>query len=131
MNPPYFGLHRLALHIDAAAEVCALGDGHARRHDVALHRPAVADVTLLGRGDVAVDFIEDDQRLSEDLRFDLAVRAEGQHMILQLDLAFDLTFDREVLTSVLSKNPIDVVRRADSTLDARRVATFATAESRC
>ena len=27
---------------------------------------------------------------------------------------------------VLSKNPIDAVRRADSTLDARRVATFVT-----
>ena len=32
---------------------------------------------------------------------------------------------------VLSKNPIDAVRRADSTLDARRVATFVTAESLC
>ena len=32
---------------------------------------------------------------------------------------------------VLSKNPIDAVRRADSPLDARRVATFVTAESRC
>ena len=32
---------------------------------------------------------------------------------------------------VLSKNPIDAVRRADTTLDARRVATFVTAESLC
>ena len=32
---------------------------------------------------------------------------------------------------ILSKNPIDAVRRADSTLDARRVATFVTAESLC
>ena len=32
---------------------------------------------------------------------------------------------------VLSKNPIDAVRRADSTLDARRVATVVTAESLC
>ena len=32
---------------------------------------------------------------------------------------------------VLSKNPIDAVRWADSTLDARRVATFVTAESLC
>ena len=32
---------------------------------------------------------------------------------------------------VLSKNPIDAVRRADATLDARRVATFVTAESLC
>ena len=33
--------------------------------------------------------------------------------------------------AVLSKNPIDAVRRADSTLDARRVATFVPAESLC
>ena len=33
-----------------------------------------------------------------------------------------------VVALVLSKNPIDAVRRADSTLDARRVATFVTAE---
>ena len=32
---------------------------------------------------------------------------------------------------VLSKNPIDAVRRADSTLDARRGATFVPAESLC
>ena len=36
-----------------------------------------------------------------------------------------------VMAVVLSKNPIDAVRRADSTLDARRVATFVTAESLC
>ena len=36
-----------------------------------------------------------------------------------------------VVAIVLSKNPIDAVRRADSTLDARRVATFVTAESLC
>ena len=37
----------------------------------------------------------------------------------------------DAFTGVLSKNPIDAVRRADSPLDARRVATFVTAESRC
>ena len=36
-----------------------------------------------------------------------------------------------IATLVLSKNPIDAVRRADSTLDVRRVATFVTAESLC
>ena len=40
-------------------------------------------------------------------------------------------FARVYANPVLSKNPIDAVRRADSTLDARRVATFVTAESRC
>ena len=33
------------------------------------------------------------------------------------------------VSAVLSKNPIDAVRRADFTLDARRVATVVTAES--
>ena len=37
----------------------------------------------------------------------------------------------DLLHPVLSKNPIDAVRRADSTLDAHRVATFVTAESLC
>ena len=44
------------------------------------------------------------------------------------------TFDSVVtlrVEGVLSKNPIDAVRRADATLDARRVATFVTAESLC
>ena len=41
-----------------------------------------------------------------------------------------LVFHRDGIP-VLSKNPIDAVRRADSTLDARRVATFVTAESLC
>ena len=36
-----------------------------------------------------------------------------------------------VMAVVLSKNPIDAVRRADATLDARRVAPFVTAESLC
>ena len=40
-------------------------------------------------------------------------------------------FARVYANPVLSKNPIDAVRRADSTLDARRVATFVTAESLC
>ena len=36
-----------SLHVDAAAEVCAFGDGDARRRDVAVDRPVVADVDLL------------------------------------------------------------------------------------
>ena len=38
---------------------------------------------------------------------------------------------RGSLTAYCPRNPIDAVRRADSTLDARRVATFVTAESLC
>ena len=42
-----------ALHVDAAAEVRAFRDRHARRDDVAVHRSLVADVDLLARGHVA------------------------------------------------------------------------------
>ena len=41
------------------------------------------------------------------------------------------SFKKVKAKPVLSKNPIDAIRRADSTLDARRVATFVTAESLC
>ena len=75
-------LAALALHVDAAAEVRALGDRDARRDDVAVDRAAVADVDLLGRRDVAVDLAEHDHRLGEHLRLDLAVRSDRQHVIL-------------------------------------------------
>src|SRR5688572_26699660 len=93
-------LPALALHVDAAAEVRALRDGHARRHDIAVHGAAVADVHLLRRGDVAVYLTEHDHGLSKHRRLDLAVRADGQHVVLELDLAFDVAFDREVLAAV-------------------------------
>src|SRR5688572_28725434 len=90
----------LALHVDAAPEVRALRDRDARRDDVAVHRSAVADFHLLGRAHVAIDFAEDDERLGEYLRLDLAIGTNRQHVILELDLAFDLSFDREVLAAV-------------------------------
>jgi hypothetical protein len=64
---------RLPLHIDAAAEVRALGDSHARRDDVTVHGSAVADVDLLAGGDVAVHLAEHDDGLGEHLCLDLAV----------------------------------------------------------
>ena len=88
------------LHVDAAAEVRAFGNRHARRDDVAVDRPVVADVDLLGRGDVAGHFAEDDDGLGKHLRLDLAVRPDRQHVLTQLDLAFDLAFDRQVFAAV-------------------------------
>src|SRR5581483_9836670 len=38
----------LALHVDVAAEVRALGDRHARRDDIAVDRAVVADIDLVG-----------------------------------------------------------------------------------
>src|SRR6185437_15657885 len=88
-----------ALHVDAAPEVRTLGDGHPWRGDVAVHRAVVADVDLLAGRDVAGHFAEDDARLREHLRLDAGVGTDRQHVLPQLDLAFDLTFDREVLAS--------------------------------
>src|SRR5688500_9372353 len=65
------------VHVNAAAEVRALGNGHARRRDVPVHGSVVADIDLLRCGDVAGDFTQDNNRLGEDLRFDLAVGADG------------------------------------------------------
>ena len=41
----------------------------------------------------------DDDGLGEDLRLDLAVRSDGQDVLAELDLAFDLSFDRQVLAA--------------------------------
>ena len=56
----------------------------------------------------------------------VAMEATGVYWIPIYDI-----LEQRGFKVVLSKNPIDAVRRADSTLDARRVATFVTAESRC
>ena len=78
----------------------AFGDRDARRDDVAVDRPVVADVDLVAGGDVAGDFAEHDHRLREYLRLDPAVRADRQHVIAQLDRAFDVAFDGQVFAAV-------------------------------
>ena len=88
-----------ALHVDAAAEVRAFGDRHARRDDVAVHRAVVADVDLLRRRHIADDFAEHDHRLGEYLSLDLAVGPDGQHVLAQLDAPFDVSFDRQILAA--------------------------------
>src|SRR5215467_13896963 len=90
----------LALHVDAALEVRAFGNGNARRHEVAFHRSVVADVDLLRGGDVAVHLAKDDHHLREHLRLDFAVRPDRQDMITQLDRPFDVALDRQVFAAV-------------------------------
>src|SRR5690606_32839770 len=90
---------RLPLHVDAAAEVRTVGNRDPRRHQVAVDRPVVADVDALARGDVALHFALHDDDLGEDLRLDLAVGPDRQHVVAELDLAFDLALDREVLAA--------------------------------
>src|SRR5688572_26882285 len=66
-------LRGLALHVDAAAEVGALGNRDARRDDIAVYRTAVPDFHLLGGIHVAVHLAKHDQRLGKHLRLDLPV----------------------------------------------------------
>src|SRR6185503_15734125 len=98
------GLSRLtaafALHVDAAAEVGAFGDGDARRDDVAVDRAVVPDVDLVAGGDVAGHLAENDDRLGEYLRLDTAVGPDRQHMITELNRALDVTFDGQVFATV-------------------------------
>ena len=46
-----------------------------------------------------VDLAEHDDGLGEDLGLDLAVRADGQHVVPQLDLALDVPLDRQVFAA--------------------------------
>ena len=59
------------------------------------------------------------------------VRSAAQSRKLDRNPCGTAAMPSSLVNLVLSKNPIDAVRRADSTLDARRVATFVTAESLC
>ena len=90
----------LPLHVDGAAEVRAVGNRHARAPTGRRRpnrcrecRPARVAVTL------PCDFALDDDGLGEDLRLDLAVRADGEDVLPKLDLAFDLTFDRQIFAA--------------------------------
>src|SRR5688572_10657142 len=93
-------LPRLALHVDAAAEVSAFRDGDAGRDDVAVHGAAVANLDLFGRVHVPVDLAEHDQRLGEHLGLDLSVWTDREHVVLEFDFPLDLPFDREVFAAV-------------------------------
>src|SRR5918993_1979355 len=99
----FFLLARLAagaLHVDRAAEVCALGNGNAWRGDVAVDRPVVADVYLLGGGHVTGDLAENDDSLGKNLGLDPAVGADRQDVLAQFDFAFNLAFDGQVFAAV-------------------------------
>src|SRR2546425_3499484 len=90
----------LTLHVDTAAEVRAFGNRDARRDDVAIHRPVVADVDLVAGGDVAGDFAQHDDRLGEHLGLDAAVGTNRQHVLAQLNRAFDVAFNRQIFAAV-------------------------------
>src|SRR5262245_18841347 len=90
----------LALHVDAATEMSAFGDRHARRDDITVHGPVVANVDLVAGRHVPGDLAEHDDRLGKDLRLDLAIGADGQNVIFELDGALDMTFDGQVFAAI-------------------------------
>ena len=86
-------------HVDAALEGRAVGEGKSRCCDVSFDRPLLLDIDLLGSGQVTNHLTEDDDRFGGDLGLDLPVRSDREHVIAKLDLAFDGTFDRQVLAA--------------------------------
>ena len=88
-----------ALHVDAAAEVRAVGNRDPGRRQIAVDRSVVANVRALTRRDVAVHFTLHDDRLGEDLGLDAAVGADRQHVLFELDPALHLTLDRQILAA--------------------------------
>ena len=56
-------------------------------------------VDALGRRNVAVDFALNDDGLGEHLGLDLSVGPDRQDVLSKLDLAFDLSFDRQIFAS--------------------------------
>src|SRR5581483_4741079 len=90
----------LVLHVDAATEVRAFSNGHARSGDVAVNRAVFADVDFFGGADVADHLAEDHDRLRVNLRLDLAVGTDRQYVIAKIDSPFDVSLDREILAAV-------------------------------
>src|SRR5215831_1272127 len=89
----------LLLHVDAALEVRAIGDRHARGDDVTLDRSGLLDVDLLGGLRIIEHKTEDNDSLGGDRRLDAAVRADREDVVAQLDLAVDTPFDRQILAA--------------------------------
>src|SRR5688572_2611546 len=122
-----------ALHVDAAAEVRTLGNGDARRRDVPVHRSVVANVDLLRSGDVAGDFAQDDDRLGEHLRFDLAVRAYREDVALQIDAPLDMALDRQIFTAAqlaFDHNRFPDIHHVPPELSTQRLASHRRSTSR-
>ena len=85
------------MYVDLTSDGGSFRDANAWRHQVAFNSGCLADVDRFGRGDVAFDRAQHDDRLGEYIRRDLPVQSNGESVVVQLDLAFDLTFDDQVL----------------------------------
>src|SRR5262249_49966041 len=74
-------------------------------HDVAFDRSFLPDVHLLGRGEVTRHAPQHDDRFGDDFRRYVPIRSDRQHMVSQIDVAFDPTLDREIL--IAAQLPFD------------------------
>src|SRR5690606_31082875 len=89
-------LDRLRIHLDRALEAGAVLEAHAGGRDVAAHLRALADADALGAVEVAFDEALDVHGSRVDVGPDLALRADRQAVVLQLDGAVDLALDQQV-----------------------------------
>ena len=80
-------------------EVRALSNRHAGGDDVSLHRSVRMDLELLGRCNVAGDMAHDHDGLRTHVCFDLPIWPNRQQMLWEVDRAFDLSVDVEVLVT--------------------------------
>src|SRR5690606_2787947 len=96
----------------------AVVEADARRRDVAANLRALANAYALGAEQIALHIALDEYRMREDVRADLALRADGQRVALQLNGAVDLALDDQVFLA--AQIAVDMNRRADHGGFARR-----------
>src|SRR5690606_1269813 len=101
----------LGIHLDRAFEAGTVLEHDARRRDVAANLRALTDADPLRADQVAFHVAFDVDRVREDVRVDLALRADRQRVVAQLHRAVDLAFDDEVFLA--TQVSVDVDRRAD------------------
>ena len=82
------------LHVDPAPESRAFGNRHAGRYDITLDGPVVPNGDLFASLDVSNNLAKNDDRLCKHFRADATVRPDRQKVLLQLDLAFNLSLNR-------------------------------------
>src|SRR5690606_11091801 len=101
----------LRIHLDGAFEAGAVLEADPRRCDVAPNLRALADADTLRAEEVTFHVAFDVHGMREDIRADLALRADRQRVVAQLHRAVDLALDDEVFLA--PQVPVDVDRRAD------------------
>src|SRR5579875_1424546 len=89
----------IAKDFDAAFEISPVVNRHARRHQVSHHVPCAANIDLFASVNLPVELSSYHHLLGGNIRLHLAVLADGQRAILQIDRPFKLAVNRQVLVA--------------------------------